>query len=603
MELMHLQSLPRLNLSKRSVYQWNLMIRAAASDTNYAQALTIYSSMIRAGARGNTHTYPLLFKSCSHLASVQEANQLHTHVVKLGFQADVFVQTSMIDAYSSCSCLGEARQLFDKMGERNEVTWSCMITAYSRLGRCDESFSMLKEMMGLGFQLRAAAVLGVLAGCDSVQGLLLHCSVIKVGLCRETELSNSLMGFYVHSGRGDGAWAIFNEMQEKSVVSWTIMMRGLVDAGDFKGLFSLFREARLETFDVDAAVFVSLISGFDQIGDHLLAASVHCLILKVGLENQSPIDRTLVRVYANCGDIVSSRVAFDVSASKDVSLWTSMIGGYVQFGLPGEAMHLFNKLRDSISPNEVTILTVLSACADLGSLSTAQEIEKYIIANGFESDVRVQTSLIHLYCKCGSLDKAESVFERVVDGDLAVWSAMINTYTTHGMGAEALQLFNKMQIEAGIKPDAVVHTSIFLACSHSGLVEEGLRYFSKMQKDFGIKPNLDHYCCLVDLLSRSGKFELALKTIEESPFRSQSRIWRPLLSACRIHKNNEVGELVAKKLLDLDPENTSNYLLVSSLYTAIGKYKEAAAIRKLVDRQGLVKEPGWSRIEFPPTFR
>uniref|UniRef100_A0A7N0T4V9 Pentatricopeptide repeat-containing protein n=1 Tax=Kalanchoe fedtschenkoi TaxID=63787 RepID=A0A7N0T4V9_KALFE len=239
----------------------------------------------------------------------------HTHVLILGFQADVFVQTSMIDGYSSCSCLGKARQLFDKMGARNEVTWSCIITTYSRLGRCDET------------------------------------------------------------------WAIFNEMQEKSVISWTIMMQGLVDGGDFNGLFSLFREVRLETFDVD-----------------------------VGLENQSPTDRTLVRVYANCCDIVYSRAAFDVAALKDVSLWTSMICGYVQFGLLGEAMHLFN--------------------------NTAQEIENYIIADRLESDVRVQTSLIHLYCKCGSLDKAESAFQRVVKKDLAVWSAiMINTCTTHGMGA------------------------------------------------------------------------------------------------------------------------------------------------------------------------
>ncbi|KAK6279466.1 hypothetical protein POUND7_019733 [Theobroma cacao] len=200
-------------------------------------------------------------------------------------------------------------------------------------------------------------------------------------------------------------------------------------------------------------------------------------------------------------------------------------------------------------------------------------------------------------CKCGIVEKVEEVFAEVLHKDLGVWSSMINGYAIHGLGNEALNLFHQMQITETFSLDHVVFTSILLACSHSGLVEDGFKYFKDMKRVYRIEPSIEHYTCMVDLLGRAGHFDLALKTIQEIPVQVQAQVWARLLSACRKYCNVDLGEYIARKLLDLNPGNTSNHVLMSNLYTSGGKWKEATITRSMLRNRGLIKEPGWSQVQ------
>ncbi|KAK9278162.1 hypothetical protein L1049_027721 [Liquidambar formosana] len=582
---------------QRPLFLWNTMIQNSTKDGLFTESLNIYSSMVKSGVHGSNYTFPLVLKACAKLSSMRDGTKVHSHICLLGFQADVFVQTALIDMYSKCSNLGSSRLVFDEMPIKSLVSWNAMISAYCRDFQIYESLMLLRQMQVLGLKLSSTTFISLVSVCALRQGLSIHCYVVKLGLHTDLPLLNAVMSMYVRVRQINAAQSIFDMMDEQSVVSWTTMIGAYLSVGDVAEAFILFNQMRLSV-KPDFVVFVNLISGCAQAGNLLLAQSVHSLILKSGFDHEDPIDNLLVSMYTKCSDLVSARRVFDMVSEKNVFHWTSMIGGYTQFGYPAEALNLFKKLlTTSVRPNKVTLATILSACADLGSVSMGKEIEKYIFRNGLESSLQVQTSLIHMYCKCGNIKKAKSVFERVSNKDLAVWSSMINGYAIHGMGEEALSLFHKMHSEEAIKPDAGVYTSILLACSHSGFVEDGLKYFQNMQQDFGIEPSIEHYSCLVDLLSRAGHFELALKTIEEMPLHVQAQLWAPLLSACRTHHNFKLGEFAAKKLLYLNPESTSNYVLIANLYTSAGKYKEAAAARRLINVRGLVKEPGWSQIE------
>jgi pentatricopeptide repeat protein len=202
-----------------------------------------------------------------------------------------------------------------------------------------------------------------------------------------------------------------------------------------------------------------------------------------------------------------------------------------------------------------------------------------------------------MYSKCGNINKAREVFERVKNKDLTTWTSMINSYAIHGMANEAINLFEKMTTLEGIKPDAIVYTSLLLACSHSGLVEEGLKYFKSMQTDFGITPTIEHYTCLVDLLGRVGQLDRALDAVEAMPPEVQAQALGPLLSACRIHGNVELGELAAAKLLDDSPKSSASCVLMANLYNSIGKWKEANTMRNLIDDKRMIKECGWSQVQ------
>ncbi|XP_012068610.1 pentatricopeptide repeat-containing protein At4g33990 [Jatropha curcas] len=584
---------------KRPVYLWNLMIRNSTNAGLFSETLYLYSSMLYSGTHGNDFTLPLVLKACSNINSIRDGTKVHSHVLQLGFQQDLFVQTSLLDMYSKCCDLSSSRKVFDKMPVRSSVSWNSIISAYCRCSLAAEASWLLQEMRILGFKPSSTTFLGFLPTCLLQEGLSIHCCAFKLGLINSCEipLTNAIMNMYVKYGRVYEARTIFDMMHDKSVISWTTVIRGYVGIGNVSEAFNLFSQMRT-SIRPDCVVFISLISGCAQVGNLLAASSIHSLLIQEGYDNEGPINNLLVSMYANCGDLVSAQRVFDMAREKCVFLWTSMISGYTKLGYPREALQLFKKLLGTdIKPDEATLATILSACADLGSLSMGKEIEDHILANGLQSKLQVQTSLIHMFCRCGNIEKAEAIFEKLSKKDLAAWSSMINGYAIHGMGEEALSLFHKMQKTEAIRPDAVIYTSILLACSHSGLIEDGLKFFQSMQKDFGIEPNVEHYTCLVDLLSRAGRLELALKTIEEMPVKVQAQAWAPFLSACRKHRELELGEFASRKLFHLNPESVGSYVVMANLYTHAGKWKEAAVTRRLMDHKRLVKKSGWSYIE------
>ncbi|BAU02540.1 hypothetical protein LR48_Vigan10g052300 [Vigna angularis] len=591
---------------RRPLYLWNLMIRDSTNNGFFIQTLNIYFSMAHSGVHGNNLTYPLLLKACANLASIQHGTVLHGHVLKLGFQADAFVQTALVDMYSKSSHVESARLVFDEMPHRTVVSWNTMVSAYSRVSSMDQALSLLKEMGVLGFKPTASTFVSILSGYSNLdtfkfrlQGVSIHSCLIKLGIVhREVSLANSLMAMYAQFCRMDEARKVFDLMDEKSIISWTTMIGGYVKIGHAAEAFGLFKQMLRQSVGIDFVVFLNLISGCIQVGELLLASSVHSLVLKCGCDEADSVENLLITMYSKCGNLTFARRIFDLIIEKSMLSWTSMIAGYVHSGHPVEALDLFRRMvKTDTRPNGATLATVLSACADLGSLSMGQEIEEYVFLHGWESEQQVQTSLIHMYSKCGSIKKAREVFEKVTDKDLTVWTSMINSYAIHGMGNEAITLFHKMTTEEGIIPDAIVYTSVLLACSHSGLVEDGLKYFKSMQKDFKIAPTVEHCTCLIDLLGRVGQLDLALDAIQGMPLAVQAQAWGSLLSACRIHGNVELGELATFKLLETSPGRSGSYVLMSNLYTSLGKWKEAHMMRNLIDGKGLVKECGWSQVE------
>ncbi|XVF29432.1 hypothetical protein REPUB_Repub15cG0120500 [Reevesia pubescens] len=594
--------LTSITSKKCPLYLFNLRIRDSTNNGHFADTLKIYSSTLQnTHIHGNNFTFPFLFKACAALNSLHNGTKLHAHVLQLGFQQDIFVQTSLLNMYSKCSDLASARNVFDEMLNGNVISWNTMISAYCRGFRVNEAMNLLKEMWLLGFELSASTFISVVAACTNLQlGLSMHCCVFKLGLLQcEIRLANSVMNMYVKFGLIDGARSVFDTMDERSISSWTIIIGGYVNIGNVGEAFNLFNRMRqVGGVSQDMVLFVKVISGCVQAGNLSLASSVHCLVLKSGYDGEDMIDNLVLNMYAKCGDIVSARRVFEMVDEKCIFLWTSMIAAYTQHGYSPEALDLFKRLlRTGLKPNEATVSSILSACADLGSLSMGKEIEHYVKLNGLASNRQVQTSLIHMFCKCGSIEKAEEVFAGVSHRDLAVWSSMINGYAIHGRSNEALKLFHQMQITENFSLDHVVFTSLLLACSHSGLVEDGLTYFKSMKNNYGIEPDIEHYTCLVDLLGRAGHFDLALKTIQEMPVQVQAQVWAPLLSACRKYRNIELGEYIARMLLDWNPGNTSNYVLMANIYTSGGKWREAAVTRSIMRNRGLVKEPGWSQVE------
>jgi pentatricopeptide repeat protein len=253
---------------------------------------------------------------------------------------------------------------------------------------------------------------------------------------------------------------------------------------------------------------------------------------------------------------------------------------------------------DAVQPNDATLNSLLLAYSILADLQQATNIHCYLVRSGFLSSIEVATGLIDIYSKCGSLESAYKVFSGIPEKgkDIVLWSVIIASYGVHGHGEIAISLFNQM-IQSGVKPNEVTFTSVLHACSHAGLVDNGLNLFKFMLENHKMSPCPDHYTCLVDLLGRADRLDEAYDLIRTMPFKPNHAVWGALLGACVIHENVELGEVAAKWLFELEPENTGNYILMAKIYAAVGRWKDAENVRHMMNEIGLRKKVAHSLVE------
>ncbi|KAJ6835483.1 pentatricopeptide repeat-containing protein-like [Iris pallida] len=361
-------------------------------------------------------------------------------------------------------------------------------------------------------------------------------------------------------------------------------------------------------------------------------AQIHCLLLKSPFvqTNNIYILTSLLNMYLSCGELDDARLLFETMPDKNVVAWNSMVSGlaksgdmasargffdrmpitknivswnallagYVRAGMWHEALKLFVELLrvPGLDPNEPTMASLVSAISQLGLLDLARKAHGYVVRKGFSLDGALGVSLIAMYTKCGSIGGAYKVFLSVPAKNVGHWTCMIGGLAAHGLAESALQLFSEM-LSDGVRPNYVTFIGVLNACSHEGLAEEGSKYFHLMSESFDIEPGVQHYGCLVDLLGRLGRLEEAMELISNLRTEPGFVVWSTLLSACRKHGNVEIAEVAAKKLFELEPENGSSYVMLSTLYAETGRWEEYRRIRKTMDERGAVKVTGCSWIE------
>ncbi|KAI6681381.1 hypothetical protein NL676_035262 [Syzygium grande] len=334
------------------------------------------------------------------------------------------------------------------------------------------------------------------------------------------------------------------------------------------------------------------------IGDLSLGQSVHGSVVKFGFDEDVHVQNTMVHMYSCCGGgIEFARKVFDGMTKLDSVSWSAMIGGYVRFGESGDAVALFRKMQIAgVKPDEITMLLVLSACADLGALELGRWVESYVARENVRKTVELCNALVDMFAKCGDVDSALRLFRSMSNKTIVSWTSVVGGLAVHGRGVEAVSLFDEM-IAAGVVPDDVAFIGLLSACSHSGLVEKGRDYFNLMTKRFGIEPKIEHYGCLVDLLCRAGLIRKAIEFVEEMPLEPNPVIWRTLINACRARGELKLGEDITKRLIGKEPMHESNYVLLSNIYAKMSHWEKKTKIREVMDTKGMRKIPGSTLIE------
>ncbi|KAF5461569.1 hypothetical protein F2P56_017655 [Juglans regia] len=474
----------------------------------------------------------------------------------------------------------------------------------------------------------------MLRNCVDMVGLKkIQAQVVKLSLSQSNFLLTKMVDVCDNNGNIEYARLLFNQVVEPNGFLYNAMIRAYTHNHKYSVAITLYqkmlrhRQAENPILP-DKFTFPFVFKCCAGLLYHFLGQQVHAQLCKFGPMSLLIIENALIDMYTKCGNLIDAhkvlecmterdtiswnsllsghvrvgqmrkaKAMFEDMPNKTIVSWTTMISGYARIGCHADALNVFHQMQVvGIEPDEISIVSVLPACAQLGALEIGKWIHMYADKHRLSRKTNICNALIEMYAKCGCIDQAWQLFEKMVDRDVISWSTMLGGLANHGKAREAIEIFQDMQ-RAKVQPNGITFLGILSACTHAGLWDEGLKYFDSMRKCYHIEPEIEHYGCLVDLLGRSGRLVQALDTIEKMPVKPDSKIWGSLLSSCRTHCNLEIASIAMEHLLEFEPDDTGNYVLLSNIYADLGKWEGVSRMRKLIRSKSMKKMPGCSSIE------
>lgn len=567
-----------------------------------------------------------LLKILQNCRSLKEVKQTHLQIFIHGLQNSSFLLPKLLTLSSELGFLHYACSIFQNSCCPNVVAYNTLIKCCIGKTR-EDALRAYDQMKTFGIGPNSYTFTFLLRCFESFEALedgkLVHGDVVKLGFGSSVFVQNTLLDFYAKCAGGDldSARQVFDEMPERDVVSWNSMIAAYMARGRIEPAMRLFHSAPQKNI----VTWNSVVSGLSKAGNMELAHSVfekmpernevswNSLVTSyIRLGNMSSAQclfeqmpkktvvswTAMVSGYTTIGDLESARSIFSQMPVRNVVSWNAMIAGYVHNHMFDQALSVFRKmlLDGKCRPDQSTLISVLSACTHLGSLEHGKWIDSYIKGNKFDMSVPLGNALIDMFAKCGDVENAKAVFDKMDKRCIITWTTMVSGLAVNGWCREALALFETMCLE-GLKPDDVIFIAVLSACTHGGLVEEGKRIYNQMEQEFDIKPRIEHYGCMVDLLGRAGKLEEAIKFVENMHLEPNAVIWASLLSSCKIHGNGDLLESVTRQIMEQEPTNPSYLTLVSNLSASIGQWKDVLTYRLVMRQQGIEKVPGCSSIQ------
>ncbi|XP_057981612.1 pentatricopeptide repeat-containing protein At2g44880-like [Malania oleifera] len=388
----------------------NCMIKDHVGIRQFPESITLYRDLRRdTGFAPNSFTFTSLTKSCGLDMATWEGQEIHDHVVKMGFCFDMFVSTALVGMYAKFGKMMYARDLFDEMTERSLVSWTALIVGYARSGDMGNAGMLFDQMPD-----------------------------------KDTAVFNAMIDAYVKLGDMGSARNLFDEMSEQNVVSWTTMIHGYCENGDVdsarslfdampkKNLLSwnamisgysqnkqplealrLFHEMQLNTpFEPDGVTIVSVLPAIAALGALDLGSWVHQFAQRKKLDRAANVCTALVDMCAKCGKIDEARSIFCKITKKEAGCWNAMINGFAMNGCGKEALEtFFEMIRSGFKPNEITMISVLSACNHSGLVEEGKRQFKAIEEFGLVPQIEHYGCMIDLLGRAGLLDEAEKLIE------------------------------------------------------------------------------------------------------------------------------------------------------------------------------------------------
>ncbi|KAH6773117.1 hypothetical protein C2S51_011521 [Perilla frutescens var. frutescens] len=533
--------------------------------------------------------------------------QIHARIFRFNAHQNDLIATRLIGHYPSNSAL----KVFNYLRNPNIFPSNAIIRVLAEEGLSSNAFAVYKNLkfrqllpndLTFSFLFKACSRGGV--GADCVEQV--HSHLLKSGFMFDSLVCNGLLMVYAKTVKDlICARKVFDEMPDRNLVScWTSLISGYARIGLADDALKLFVIMLKENLCPESDTMVSVLSACSSLATQQVEKWVN-LLMHCSNSDCDYVNIVLVYFHGKCRNVEKSRKAFDEisdNGKKNVLCWNTIIGAYVQNGCSLEALDVFKSMMEEYDcrPNHVTMVNVLSACAEIGDLDLGMWVHEYMRTRGqkgvLSSNVNLATALIDMYSKCGDLNGARKVFEQMNRKDVVSFNAMIMGLAVNGKGEEALKLYYEMQ-ELRLYPDSGTLLSVLCACNHSGLLDKGREIFKEMIRSNSVRPRLEHYACYVDLLARSGFIEEAFSVVTSMPFEPNNFVWGALLAGCVLHNRLQLAQTLSTNLVKVDPGNSAGYVMLSNSFAADCQWRDVMKMRGVMREKGVAKKPGCSWIK------
>ncbi|KAF2584438.1 hypothetical protein F2Q70_00034027 [Brassica cretica] len=526
-------------MPERDLVSWNSILAAYAQSSegvieNVEEGFHLFRILRQDVVFTSRMTLAPLLKLCLHSGYVWASETVHGYACKIGLDSDEFVSGALVNIYLKFGKVKEGRVLFEEMPYRDVVLWNLMLKAYLDRGLKEEAVDLSSEFGRSG----------------------LHPNETTLRLLDRVSGDDSEGGQVKSSANGNDASVIRSKNQ---------ILTKYLKGSQYSALLQCFADMVESNLECDDVTFILVLATAVRLDSLALGQQVHCMALKLGFDLKLTVANSIINMYCKLRRVNFSRTVFNSMNERDLISWNSVISGFAQSGLEVEAVRLFMQLlRCGLTPDHYTMTSVLKATSSLSeSLSLNKQVHVHAIKTNNAADSFVSTALIDAYSRNRCMKEAEILFERN-SFDLVACNAMMSGYTQSNDGHKTLKLFALMHHQ-GERSDDFTLATVLKTCA--------------------------------DALGRAGLVREAEKLIESMSLEASASMYRALLAACRVQGDTETGKRVATKLLELEPLDSSAYVLLSNMYAAASKWSEMKLARTMMKGQKVKKDPGFSWIE------
>ncbi|MCO5558063.1 hypothetical protein L7F22_011639 [Adiantum nelumboides] len=574
-------------------HTFHAIVLACARAGASKKIFELFDRMLEVGVTPDKFIFSSMLHFCVNLGGIEKGKLIHDQIIRWGLQSHLILGNTLIDMYSKCRYLDEARRVFDKMPIKDVVSWGSLIGGFAQHGNFTFAFATFEKMKIEGVNPSNVTFLCILKQCSCRSALeevrWVHLEIIKTGNEQDLRIGSALVGVYSNCRQLDEARQVFESLANPDAIAWGAIITGYSQHGPAAAALDMFYSLKLKKIKPDVTCFSSTLNACGKLGMLERGKLVHGELLERRLEHIAVVGGALVDMYTHCGSLADAQNVFEGCPSKDVVSYGAMISGYVQNGQSILALHAYAEMELYIAgPSKFVFSSVLKACGILGALKEGAYIYDRAVRTAVETDVVVGSAIVDMYAKCASIMEGCKVFMNLHKKDLVTWGAMIVGLVQYGDGYQAYALFKKM-LQEGFEPDTYVFTGTLKACGMMGALKEGMLLHALIAET-DCESDTAVGSALVDMYVKCRSINDSMWLFRKLPSRNMEA-WGAIIAGClQFGHGFDALDLFSKMLYDLFEPDTFIFLVIFKACGSIGAEMEGRLAHGLVMECGLASE-------------